>query len=290
MADGVYSVACFHPISGYRCRDGTVRFYEKGDVQPVEVPCGQCVGCRLERSRQWAMRCVHEASLHESNSFITLTYDDSTIPASGSLVYRDYQLFMKRLRKRLDVPVRFYMCGEYGELTARPHYHSILFGCDFPDKKKYKKSVDGGYLYTSEVLSDVWPYGLAVFGGVTFRSAAYVARYCMAKVTGSKAEEYYNGREPEFNQMSLKPGIGALWYEKFISDVYPRNYVVVNGVKVKPPKYYDKKYKVLDEETMYALQCDRALDVRSEDCTIERLAVREKVAIARTNLYKRGLE
>lgn len=292
MAAGVYSVACFKPIRGYRRADGTVAFSERGAnfVGHIEVPCGQCVGCRLERSRQWAMRCMHEASLHESNSFITLTYDPSYLPAGCNLVYRDYQLFMKRLRKRLDVPVRFYMCGEYGELNARPHFHSILFGCDFPNRRRYRKNVNGDYLYTSDVLSEVWPFGLAVFGDVTFQSCAYVARYCMAKVTGSLADEHYKGREPEFNHMSLKPGIGAAWYEKYMSDVYPRNYVVVNGVKVKPPKYYDRKYKALDAATFDVLQYDRSLDVRPEDSTVERLEVREKVALARAKLYKRSLE
>lgn len=292
MAAGVYSVACFKPIRGYRRADGTVAFLERGAnfVGHIEVPCGQCVGCRLERSRQWAMRCMHEASLHESNSFITLTYDPSYLPAGCNLVYRDYQLFMKRLRKRLDVPVRFYMCGEYGELNARPHFHSILFGCDFPNRRRYRKNVNGDYLYTSDVLSEVWPFGLAVFGDVTFQSCAYVARYCMAKVTGSLADEHYKGREPEFNHMSLKPGIGAAWYEKYMSDVYPRNYVVVNGVKVKPPKYYDRKYKALDAATFDVLQYDRSLDVRPEDSTVERLEVREKVALARAKLYKRSLE
>jgi hypothetical protein len=267
-----------------------VRFYEKGDVQPIEVPCGQCVGCRLERSRQWAMRCMHEASLYESNSFVTFTYDDSNIPSGGSLYYRDYQLFMKRLRKKLDTPIRFYMCGEYGSLTARPHYHSILFGCDFEDKKRYRKGSDGNWLYESKILRELWPFGDSCFGDVTFQSAAYVSRYCMAKVTGSQADAHYGNREPEFAHMSLKPGIGAEWYNKFMSDVYPRNYVVVNGVRVKPPKYYDKLFDKLDEATMEVLKYDRSLDIRHEDNTVERLGVRERVAIARTNLLKRGLE
>lgn len=292
-------MACFKPISGYRCRDGTVRFYDKNDGDPIEVPCGQCVGCRLERSRQWAVRCMHEAQMHKEKTFVTFTYDDDYLPIGGSLRYRDYQLFMMRLIKKFG-PVRFYMCGEYGAQTFRPHYHSILFGVDFSDKVRYRKGSDGTWLYDSAVLKKLWPWGDTCFGDVTFQSAAYVSRYCMAKVTGSAAAEHYKSvdlytgealdRVPEFNRMSLKPGIGAEWFEKFKKDVYPRNYVVINGVKCKPPKYYDKLFDKLDSATMDVLKFDRSLDIRHEDCTIERLKVREICAEARANLLLRPVE
>ena len=115
-----------------RMSDGSVKFVsrnKRGVEGTLELPCGQCIGCRLERSRQWAMRCLHEASLYDSNSFITLTYDDSNLPYGGSLNYEDFQKFMKRLRKRINSKVRFYMGGEYGsEGTMRPHFHACLFG------------------------------------------------------------------------------------------------------------------------------------------------------------------
>lgn len=300
---GVCRVPCYRPIKGYRRADGTVAFVEHGGnaLGVLEVPCGQCVGCRLERSRQWAMRCVHESQMHKSSCFVTLTYDDVNLPPGASLYYVDYQRFMKRLRKYFTgTNVRFYMCGEYGEATMRPHYHSLLFGVNFPDKRRFSKGPDGSYLCTSDVLSKLWPHGNSLIGDVTFQSAAYVARYCMKKVTGSQAVEYYKSvnlatgeifdRVPEFNKMSLKPGIGATWLEKFQSDVYPRNYVVMNGVKVKPPKYYDRKFEAVDAMTLEMLKYDRALKAVVEDNTVERLAVREKVAIARTELLKRDLE
>lgn len=177
-----------------RMSDGSVRFVsrsKKGVQDSLELPCGQCIGCRLERSRQWAMRCMHEASLYDQNSFITLTYDDSNIPNGGSLNYDDFQRFMKRLRKYAGVRLRFYMGGEYGEQLSRPHYHACIFGYDFPDKIYYKKTSSGERIHTSKILQKLWPYGLSSVGNVTFESAAYIARYCVQKVTGQAADAHY---------------------------------------------------------------------------------------------------
>jgi len=192
------------------------------------IACGQCSGCRLERSRQWAVRCMHEASLHEKNSFVTLTYKD----APESLEYRDFQLFMKRLRK-VRGRCRFYMGAEYGEQRGRPHFHALLFGVAWPDGVYLGKSPSGFKLFRSAQLSALWPQGFASVGDVTFESAAYVARYCMSVITGDKAVEHYGGRKPEFGRMSLRPGIGRAWIDKYgRSDVLPDGNVVVNGVKL----------------------------------------------------------
>src|SRR3954449_8205389 len=116
---------CYCPQSAYRTSSGGVTFCRSGSLsgEKFSLPCGQCIGCRLERSRQWAMRCVHENKMHPRSSFVTLTYDDKNIPPAGSLSKRDFQLFMKRLRKSQSNPLRFFACGEYGETTHRPHYH-----------------------------------------------------------------------------------------------------------------------------------------------------------------------
>ena len=120
------------------------------------MPCGQCIGCRLERSRQWAIRCVHEASLWPDNCFVTLTFDDDNIISSGSLVKADFQKFMKRLRKRFGKGVRYFHCGEYGDLLGRPHHHACLFNFSFPDR--YLWSSSGGVnLYRSPTLEELWP-------------------------------------------------------------------------------------------------------------------------------------
>ncbi len=130
---------CYHPLSAFQCADGSIVFHERrwyNTVKTLSLPCGQCIGCRLERSRQWAMRCMHEAQLHENNCFITLTYDNTHLPSDGSLHYKDFQLFIKRLRKKFgNTRIRYYMAGEYGENFGRPHFHACIFGHDFHDKK-----------------------------------------------------------------------------------------------------------------------------------------------------------
>ena len=296
---------CFKPLSAYRCSDGSVVFSElrRFDiVQTLSIPCGQCVGCRLERSRQWAMRCLHEASLYKQNCFITLTYADEHLPSDLSLHYADFQKFMKRLRKRFkDKTIRFYMAGEYGENFGRPHFHACIFNLDFPDKKLWKKTGSGCRIYRSEILEDLWPFGYSSIGDVNFQSAAYVARYIMKKVTGDAAEQHYlmldfnsgeiSKRTPEFNKMSLKPGIGYEWYKKFKSDVYPHDYVVINGKKVKPPKFYDKKLKNDFPFEWDEVEFKRTVQAKDNfaDNTDERLAVKETIAKARLSMLKREL-
>lgn len=299
---------CYHPMPAVRMLDGSVKFVsrsKKGVDGSLELPCGQCIGCRLERSRQWAMRCLHESSLYQDNSFITLTYDESNLPAGGSLNYSDFQRFMKRLRKNSKRPVRFYMGGEYGESTLRPHFHACLFGFDFADKVYFRKSASGEKIYTSKFLESLWPFGLSSIGNVTFQSAAYIARYCVQKVTGDAADLHYSCPEfvdedgvirnsvvPEFNHMSLKPGIGAKWLEKYQTDVFPRDYVVINGVKTKPPKYYDVLFERESPGVFSDLVAQRELDAYSGRLAGEfssaRLDVKHQVKSAQLTQLKRG--
>ncbi len=296
---------CYHPLSAFQCTDGSIVFYESkrhDTVKSLSLPCGQCVGCRLERSRQWAIRCMHEAQMHTENCFITLTYDDAHLPSDRSLHYRDFQLFIKRLRKRyFGRRIRYYMAGEYGENFGRPHWHACIFGLDFDDKKLWKRTPANSLLYRSADLELLWPFGYSSIGDVTFESAAYVARYIMKKVTGKNAAQHYQeidpetgeitNRTPEFTKMSLKPGIGYEWYKQYTSDVYPHDYVVVRGKKVKPPKYYDKKYKIDNpykfDELLYIRE--KSAKLRHEDNTLERLAVKEQVVKAKLQKLKRNL-
>lgn len=231
--------------------------------------------------------------MHDHNCFVTLTYDDEYLPRFGSLQYPDFQRFMKRLRKwAAPSVVRFFMGGEYGEEKLRPHYHACLFGVDFPDRKFFKTSRSGEKLYRSEILERLWPLGISSIGALTFESAAYVARYCMAKVTGDDAQEHYQGREPEFGHMSLKPGIGQGWIEKFQSDVFPHDYVIARGHKGKPPRYYDRAYGRRDPDGLESVKFARVMTGRTivEDQTPERLAVRETVAKARLRLFRRDVD
>lgn len=243
---------CYHPLTAWRApplqvtRAGDVVFNDPHDsrYKEIQVACGQCIGCRLERSRQWAMRCVHEASLYDDNCFLTLTYDDAHLPPDWSLNTEDIQLFMKRLRRRIEpAKVRFFQCGEYGEQFGRPHHHVILFGYDFPDKELISRNI-GNNVYRSDLLCDLWNKGFSSIGSVTFESAAYVARYILKKVTGSSAEDHYQGRKPEYITMSRRPGIGKDWFDLFSCDIYPKDFITIKqGLKCHPPKYYDKLYE-----------------------------------------------
>jgi hypothetical protein len=206
----------------------------------MEIPCGQCAGCRLERARQWAIRCIHEASLYDQNCFLTLTYSPEHVPPDGSLRPRDIVLFFKRLRKLISPGrVRYFQCGEYGTQFLRPHHHILCFGYAFPDRTLVSS---GKFpIYTSAQLATLWPWGFHSIGDITFDSACYTARYILKKVTGDAAEEHYQGRKPEYITMSRRPGIGRDWYDRFKDDLY--NYdkcVVKDSFVAKPPKYYDK--------------------------------------------------
>ncbi len=285
---------CFSPLDGYRSK--TVNASGKRSIvfdvregfhdRPVSVPCGQCVGCRLEKSRQWAMRCVHEAALYDENCFITLTYDDDSLPAGGSLDKRAFPKFMKRLRKKFsDQRIRFYHAGEYGDRFGRPHYHALLFGFDFPDK--YLWSSRGDYpVWRSDVLTALWPFGQSEIGTVSFESAAYVARYCMKKVTGVKAAEYYSGVQPEYSTMSRRPGIGKRWYDEFKSEVYGCDNVVISGKLVKPPRFYDGQYEAECPEAMAAIKAARRAAQDGDEQRSSRLMVRREVFEA--NLRVKG--
>lgn len=277
-------------------------FAERGKIlRELTLPCGQCIGCKLRRSVEWAMRCMHERQMHDDSCFVTLTYRPEDLPLQGQLVYRHFQLFMKRLRKQRG-SVRFFMAGEYGGLYGRPHFHALLFGTDFLDRVPYKRMASGSWLYTSAVLDKLWGGGFSSVGDVTFESAAYVARYCTKKITGRAAESHYervdesSGEiyqlEPEFAGMSLKPGIGETWYRKYMAEVLCRDAVIVNGVAVKPPRYYDRLLSTLNLEEKEWIDFQRGLKARElgDDYTPDRLRVREQVARARLSFSKRTLE
>lgn len=292
---------CYHPLSAWQTVDGSVVWVERGDVvRSLFLPCGQCIGCRLERARQWAIRIMHEAQLYEENCFITLTYDDDHLPVNNSLWYPDFQKFMKRLRKRWNV--RFFCCGEYGEDDWRPHFHSALFGYAFrSDRVRWKKTGGGFYIYRSPELEALWPYGFSSVGDLSFESAAYIARYVTKKVTGNKAESHYRRvdvetgevywLEPEFVHMSLKPGIGSEWFDKFGAEVFPLDRVVARGVPSKPPKYYDVLHGRVDPSGLEVVKQERILRaIERGDNSEERLLVKEQVTTARAKFYKRSLK
>lgn len=203
---------------------------------------------------------------------------------------RDFQTFMKRLRKRFsDKKVRYFHCGEYGEKYGRPHYHACLFGVDFPDKSVWREHNDQRY-YVSATLSDLWTHGHSTIGEVTFESAAYVARYITKKVTGDRAAEYYEGRKPEYVTMSRRPGIAHNWFEKYKSDVFPRDEVIVRGKSVPPPKFYLQKLSAEELEAVKLQRHRNTVEKISADNSHARLIVREEVHELKAEQLKRSYE
>ena len=306
---------CFHPLDGWRSRHVgrsgkravTFNRAEAFVDLPVRVPCGQCVGCRLEYSRQWAMRIMHEAQLHDSSCFVTLTYDDKHLPRGGSLDKKAFPLFMKRLRRneeraaererRRPRRFRYFQCGEYGDRNGRPHYHACLFGTDFSaDRYHFKNSGSGYALFRSPSLEAAWQLGHCDIGALSFESAAYVARYVVKKVRGTRAKEDYERvdvatgelfeLEPEFATMSRRPGIGAEWLEKFGEETYRDDSVIFRGKEMRPPGYYDRKYEEVDSGALAEARAKRRRHVDAGEQTRERLAAREKCAEARLELVR----
>lgn len=268
----------------------------------MKVPCGQCIGCKLERSRQWAMRCMQEKRMFVDSAFLTLTYDEKHLPSGGTLVKRDLQLFMKRLRfsrpsllqaglKYQDRPVglRFYACGEYGETSRRPHYHVLLFNTCFPDMKLWKQAGENP-LYASAELNGLWTAGNALIGEVTFESCAYVARYCTKVITGEKAEQHYSGREREFTVMSRRPGIGYFYFQKFGDEAYAHDSAVVSGREQGLPRYYDTKFEVEHGPRLEELKKERRrrAKLKKADQTSARRRAIEAFEYAKAATFKRN--
>lgn len=294
---------CYSPLKGYKSKHRnesgkrSLVFNSKDGFidMPISVPCGQCIGCRLEYSRQWAMRCMHEASLHEDNSFITLTYDDKFLPPNGSLRKADFQKFMKRLRARNGGNIRFFHAGEYGRRNHRPHYHALLFGFDFSDKIHWTNRNEIP-VWRSDFLEQVWPFGQTEIGSVTFESAAYVARYMVSKFKGDADDveihyavpgeggEIIGQMEPEYATMSRRPGIGKKWFDEYKEEVFLSDSIIVRGQEMKPPKYYDGQYELTNPQDWKAVKGARKRARNLQDETDERLEVRQTVARARINL------
>lgn len=238
---------CAKPLTAYRSAKGGPLRFNRGTGPPgekLEIPCGQCILCRLEHARQWAVRITHEATLHAENSFITLTYADEHLPEHSQLHYPHLQKFWKRLRKEVG-PLRYFAVGEYGDETLRPHYHACLFGHAFVDGRKILRQ-QPSLLWTHPLLEEIWGLGNVSIGALTFESAQYTASYVTKKIVGKRQyvrlEEETGELVPVVQPrafMSLKPAIGRSWLEMWGMNVYDHDQVVINGRPQKPPKYYD---------------------------------------------------
>ena len=205
--------------------------YGAGSI--LSLPCGQCINCRINYSRTWALRCVCEASLYDENWFLTLTYDDDHYP--GCAKKDDLQKFIKRLRKK-HPGVRYFACCERGEHTKRYHFHLILFNLHLEGIRCLGKGPKGGYYYECQELVDLWNNGFIVLGDVNYTTCNYVAQYCLKKT-------YQNEKTDEFVTMSLKPGIGTRYFEENLKTIVRDDKIYINsgGSYVNaPPRYFDK--------------------------------------------------
>jgi hypothetical protein len=295
-------VGCYKPLAAWRHADGEVYFgKERPDSRELELPCGKCIGCRTTRQRAWAIRILHESQMHEHNQFVTLTYDEEHY--TPQLNYRHFQQFMKAVRHK-NGPTRYFAVGEYGTQTRRPHFHAILFGLALQDGTPCGKNIK-----TSQELTKLWPHGFSSYGQVNYQSASYVAGYVLKKLSGTsdtadtKIGRKYAGvnldtgemikLEPEMAHMSLKPGIGYTWFQKYWKEIYiARDGVVLKGGKQIPaPRYYDKLLELMASEIKETKDYERHIRAKQfeKENTTARLKVREQVAIARSLQRERTL-
>lgn len=287
---------CFRPITvNIRRRS----LYSKGTLDEQVVPCGSCLGCKAEQGRQWAVRMMHESRMHPSNLFVTLTLDEhhvETKDGNREVVPKDFSRFIKSLRATQERPLSFFGCGEYGGKSGRPHYHALLFNVEFLDNNRGFDS-DRPSVGRSKTLDDLWGRGLCEIGTVTMASASYVAGYIRKKVKDKDRIRCnpLTGEllTPEFSRMSLRPPVGQRWIKEWWRDVYPRDYVVIDGVKAKPPRYYDKFMAFEDEkggtperrEVMEDVKNQRYLD--AIDLSSYTLNAKEALAKSRVELFNR---
>jgi hypothetical protein len=318
---------CFHPITAWRAKEANptgkhslVFSFNKATCgQELQVACGKCIGCRLTKSMEWAVRAVHESKLHEENAFLTLTYSPENLPEDGGLNHKHYQDFMKRYRKAYpEKKIRYMMCGEYGEkpqtetdvqhvtktvvgkktrkrsVLGRPHYHAAIFGHMFDDLQPYKSWNSKGKtfrLYTSEKANKLWQLGYAVIGDLTLDSAAYIARYTTKKLSGELAKDHYQKVNiktgeihdviPEYVQASRRPGLGNQWWQQFKTDTY-KDRIHIKGEQYKVPKYYDRLLEDLDPYEIEAIKQKRAIFAHENSQPSSRLITMEEIAERKT--------
>lgn len=300
---------CYSPLFGYKSKklndNGKRKLVftrQSGlvDLQ-VTVPCGKCIGCRIDKSRQWAIRCTHEAKMHKHNCFVTFTYDDENLPPDLGLQKTDLQNLFKKIRYHYH-DFRYYACGEYGDQLGRPHYHVLFFGLYFDDRKKHSQTKQGNTLYTSPKLTELWGKGHCFIADFSYATAAYTARYVMKKQYGKDAGqseaytrvstdgELYQVPQ-EFALMSRRPGIGSGWYDKFKSDAFPSDFLVHEGKKHPVPRFYLSKLEKESEDESKKIKYARkkASRATASDNTPDRLYSREQCKKAQVKQLTRSL-
>lgn len=295
----------------YQCTDVVISpFADKAYLEYDEVPCGKCIGCKLNHSKKWADRILLEAMCHDSNYFITLTYDDHNLPtidvtndSTGEVIktptlrYDDFSKFMKRLRKRTGQKLKFIVSGEYGPKTYRPHFHAIIFGLKLDDLKLQSKNFRGDEWYSSDFVTDVWKNGFVTIGKVEWSSACYVANYTLKKL---KAQIDYDqvGLEPP--RLVCSKGIALEMYNKLDSHFHKYQFYDVatpRGCRrITTSRYYDEKF--IDPEMLkdiklkrkeYAFYSQSLLEWQSQLDIDEQRKINDNALQIKSKLFKRDL-
>ena len=280
----VYSLARFSQLSGKQLKYEDLMYNPK----VMLIPCGQCIGCRIRQREDWTTRIELEAQDYPKEEvwFITLTYDDDHVPGmivkTGEimrkvqytwkpgekrpssvqiLLYEDIQKFLKRLRKAYRGKLRYFVAGEYGEQTARPHYHMILYGWKPTDLENLYKIHHNGY-YTSKWLTDLWGMGQIQIAQAVPETYRYVAGYVtkkMYEIDDKKANAYYElGQTKPFACMSLKPGLGDHYYQEHKAEIWRQGYIqCTNGKQAQIPRYYEKQMEAENPQRLWRIKQNR---------------------------------
>lgn len=320
---------CFNPLPAVRDLNGNVYLlkqeYDKDFIlssgfEFLKLPCGKCLDCRLGYAREWSHRCVVESLSYLDNYFLTLTYDDRFLPVENeftgeilthaTLRPSHIRLFMHDLRQYYKRKynfdgIRFFVAGEYGDKTFRPHYHMLVFNLPLSDLCFYKKSGLGDLYFNSPLLDSIWKKGFVVVGRLTSQSASYTARYCLKKTKDLYFNEIYDdlGIVPEFTNCSRRPGIGYAWFEKNKDKLFKQGFIDVSdgdkSVRIFPTKYYKKLYKDVSpdaykdwsEITKYRAETKKKMELFQTDLSeVEYLAQKERAITDRTKiLFERSL-
>lgn len=318
-------MSCYHPKTAWMKKYDhsgkplfkiPIDYTDKIKWKEITIPCGKCIGCRLDYSKEWATRITMEMKLYpkESNWFITLTYDEPNVPwgetinketgeiiTNQTLKPKDLTDFLKKLRRHYEYHgswqgIRFFAAGEYGSKTQRPHYHIAMMNMPIiPEElKQIGNNKQGDALYEVERLNKIWNKGYVTIGELTWQSAAYVARYITKKQIGKEADLWYKsqGIQKEFVRMSRNPGIGMPAItgqldklEQIMTEDKIRTKKKNGTLDNKIPKFVNQAYRILEPEQMWLIEQERAKKAqRANEVKMSRttLNIKEQLEIEET--------
>lgn len=254
----------------------------------MEYGCGQCMPCRINKSREWVSRLMIESMEHKDSCFVTLTFNEEGLPGRD-LQKRPLQLFLKRLRQKCrERVIRYYAVGEYGDVSWRPHYHLMVFGVNCLEE---------------ELIKSCWPFGFVQVGTADIAAMRYVVGYVLKKYTRKDCAGL-KGRSPEFGIMSKKPGIGYGFVKKVKESLTTNpgcdilRLGSVRSVRVSGKKYPLGRYlreKMVEsiglsedqkEDIRIATMC--AVAERKDLCSTEEYEIQRSARVSQQSYVRKG--